>query len=233
MLAGESNNRTDNGVVSQATDGSRLTRLFLVRHGEPAFKNGLLGRTDSRLTERGCLQLLNTCQQLPPFDLTIASPLKRCREFAEEFSRQRQRDLLVNSGLRECDFGDWDGLSYQEIIENWGDEYRGFLSDPSVITPPNGEPLSEFVMRIQSTLTDVLNDHQGKTILLLTHGGVIRSLVGWCLGLNLPGQGKVPFQRIKIDYASLTEISIFHGEEPFPQLIQLNCQFKENQQCLA
>lgn len=233
MLASESNNRADNQTVLKSADSAAVTRLLLVRHGEPVFRNGLLGKTDSDLTERGYSQLLNTCQQLPRFDFTITSPLIRCRKFAEEFCKDNQQDIQVNENWQECDFGDWDGLSHQNVIDKWDDEYRQFLSDPSVITPPNGESLSEFGMRIQKALKHLLNDHQGKTILLLTHGGVIRCLVGWCLAMNLPEQAKVPFQRIKVDYASLTEISIFHGDELFPQLVQLNCTFKDNQQCQA
>jgi alpha-ribazole phosphatase len=215
-------NSNDNRKVDETTVEAVSTRLLLIRHGEPSLTNCLLGRTDPELTKKGLSQLTSTCQQLPKFDFVVSSPLKRCITFAEKMVLETKHRLMIEPSWQECDFGDWDGVSYQELVEHSGDDYARFLVDPSSAVPPNGESLFDFSMRVERALYQLLKDHRGKTILVITHGGVIRSLVGWCLGLKLPKQVKTPFQNIKVDYASLTEMTVFHGDEIFPQLVQLN-----------
>ncbi|MGR6780811.1 histidine phosphatase family protein [Moritella viscosa] len=103
------------------------------------------------------------------------------------------------------------------------------LSTPANNTPPNGESLADFSQRVEVALLNVLQEYQGKRIALFVHSGVIRTLIAWCLKIDyLHG---VQFQRIKIEYASISHISVFaHEGEHFPQLGYTNKVVVQKQQ---
>lgn len=196
------------------------TEIFLVRHGEPQLKNVLLGSTDCDLTDFGKTQLKYLYDQPNKFDQIISSPLKRCADFAKEWSDSIQCSLTIDSSWKEYDFGDWDGLSYQQLKEKYPEEFSNFTKKPTKYFPPNAESVIDFSKRLERNILQLVNDYQGKKIAMITHAGVIRSLVAWCL--NIDYQSGVQFQRFTVDYASMTQISFYHGNEIFPQLINLN-----------
>ena len=197
------------------------TELYLVRHGEPQIRNALLGRTNPELSELGWQQMLDISANLTDIDVMIASPLQRCALFAEYIAAQQQLPLYIKPDFVEFDFGDWDGRSYQDLHNDFPQDMHNFFIDPANHTPPNGESLADFSQRVETALLSVLQQHQGKRIALFVHSGVIRTLIAWCLKIDYL-QG-VQFQRIKIDYASISHISVFvHEGEHFPQLCYTN-----------
>ena len=197
------------------------TELYLVRHGEPQIRNALLGRTNPELSELGWQQMLDNCAGLTDIDVMISSPLLRCALFAKHIAVQQELPLHINADFVEFDFGDWDGRSYLELHNDFPQDMHNFFIDPANNTPPNGESLADFSQRVETALLSVLQQHQGKRIALFVHSGVIRTLIAWCLKIDYL-QG-VQFQRIKIDYASISHISVFaHEGEHFPQLCYTN-----------
>ncbi len=197
------------------------TELFLIRHGEPQLKKALLGLTDSPLSEQGWQQMATNCAKLTDIDLVITSPLPRCLLFAEHFARQEKRELLVEPDFQESDFGDWDGQLYQDLHEQFPQTMHNFFIDPANNPPPNGESLQQFSMRIEMALLRLLQEHEGKRIALFIHSGVIRTFIAWCLQMDY--LKAVQFQRISLDYGSISQISVYaHEGEHFPQLRYIN-----------
>ncbi|SQD80282.1 histidine phosphatase family protein [Moritella yayanosii] len=197
------------------------TELYLMRHGEPQIRNALLGRTNPELSELGWQQMLGNSANLTDIDVMISSPLQRCALFAEYIAAQQQLPVHIKSDFAEFDFGDWDGRSYQDLHNDFPQDMHNFFIDPGNNTPPNGESLADFSQRVETALLSVLQQHQGKRIALFVHSGVIRTLIAWCLKIDYL-QG-VQFQRLKIDYASISHISVFaHEGEHFPQLCYTN-----------
>ncbi len=197
------------------------TELFLIRHGEPQLTQALLGLTDSPLSEQGWQQLATNSARLTDIDVVIASPLKRCAVFAEHFARQNKLDLQVEPAFQESNFGDWDGWLYQDLHTKFPQQMDAFFIDPANNTPPNGESLAKFSQRIETALLRMLQAHKGKRIALFTHSGVIRTLVAWCLQMDY--LKAVQFQRIALDYGSISQISVYDYEgEHFPQLRSTN-----------
>jgi len=196
---------------------TKTTELLLLRHGEPALKNALLGLTDPELSALGLQQLQTSVKSLTDIDLVVSSPLKRCANFAGQFAMQQQLDFKIEQDLREFDFGDWDGQLYADLHTQFPDEMHQFFLDPANNTPPNGETLTHFSQRIETALIALLTEHAGKRVLLCIHSGVIRTLLAWCLKIDyLSG---VQFQRIAIDYGSISHISVYrHEGQHFPQL---------------
>ncbi len=196
------------------------TELYLLRHGEPELRNVLLGRTDAQLTPCGWQQLCATTEPLKEITQLVTSPLLRCSEFASYWASKMDLPIETNRAFQECNFGEWDGQSFEVIRKKQSTELSQFLIEPANFTPNGGEALADFQKRIRGAIEELLLRNTGNKILLITHAGVIRCLVSWCLKID--SLSSVTFQNIAIDYASLTHISVYHGEQLFAQLKSMN-----------
>lgn len=179
-------------------------RLLLLRHARHAagIHHQFLGSTDIGLSERGRLEaasialLTNTYQP----DRCFCSPLKRCIETIGPFSKLH---LEINPDLREIDFGNWEGMTFDQIRDadpSSVDRWAHF--DPDFAFP-GGERIGDFLKRIR-LVAGTLAACEGKTVLAVTHGGVIRALICHFLGLH-PQQ----YLLFEIGYASLTTLDLF------------------------
>ena len=196
------------------------TTIYLVRHGEPQLTGTLLGMTNSPLSDKGWQQLRVQCQSLKKVNQVLSSPLDRCAHFATYFARENNIALDIDHHWQECNFGDWDGVAYDVLHKNFNPHATQFFTDPAKYPPPNGESLHDFYERSCSAVKTLIEQHQGKTVLVFTHGGVIRNLVAWCLGLDYLSGNQ--FQRFAVEYASITQLTIFHEPSLFAQLQHLN-----------
>lgn len=158
-------------------------RLDLLRHGETEQGGGFRGRIDDALTAAGWAQMRQALQGRGGWSALVSSPLKRCRLFAEELAAAHGLSLQGAPGLRELDFGDWEGLSAAQLMESSSDELGLFWDDPYAFTPPGGEPLAAFEARVLDALATLVDEHAGGHLLAITHGGVIRLLLARARGL--------------------------------------------------
>lgn len=163
----------------------RLT-LHLLRHGAPLTAGLLLGHQDMPSTPEGEAQILAQAEGLK-FDQILSSDLNRCAEPAQKIAATRGLSLHLDTRWRELNFGDWDGLHPSKIdAERMGQ----FWQDPDAHAPPQGEKLSALTHRIGEALSEI----QGGGVLIVTHGGAIRTalhhLLGWphpiCWSIALP-----------------------------------------------
>lgn len=157
--------------------------LELLRHGETEQGGGLRGSLDDALTEQGWAQLRRSVQEAGPWDRLISSPLQRCARFAEELAAARALPLDYERDLQELHFGDWEGRSAAELMHSDAEALGQFWADPYAFTPPNGEPLSRFEVRVLGGLQRLAQAHDGQRLLLVTHGGVMRLLLARARGL--------------------------------------------------
>lgn len=196
------------------------TEVYFIRHGEPMLQKALLGSTDSPLSQYGWQQLQTSFVSLCKVEQLISSPLSRCASFAQQFSVENQLPLDILEEWKECDFGEWDGEAYQTLYQKFPDLVEKYFNEPGKYTPPGGEALDKFCLRVEQALNHLLEKYQGKRLAVITHAGVIRTLIAWCLKMNY-SEG-LQFRRFALDYASITHFSFYHGEKIFPQIISLN-----------
>ena len=151
------------------------------------------------------------------FDAIYASPLKRCHQLAQalcadELLGHASENIKLDARLKELHFGDWEMSPWDAIprekFDVWADDYAN-------LAPPNGETFSELHARAKSFVEDVSSHSQGKSILVVTHGGFIRALIAEVLQMPL----KRLF-RLTIDHASVTQLE-FNGEVPKVLLMNL------------
>lgn len=188
--------------------------IDLLRHGDAAGGSKLLGQTDEPLSELGWQQLRSTVSSKGLFwNKIISSPLQRCRSFSEEMAQQFQLPLLINDAFQELDFGRWDGQLFTDLYDGDDTEHlMKFMQNPTSITPPNGELYQDFELRVitawQSLLTS-LHHEQIQQCLLVTHGGVIRTILSHVLGF--PSSNLF---RLEVPYASISRIKQYEAYPP-------------------
>lgn len=138
-------------------------RLYLVRHGESeANQLGIYsGFLDTKLTEKGETQA-KACQKLLKhikFDKVICSDLQRAHKTACIVSGLNEEELIVKEGLREMNFGRWEGLSHKDILKNDKEYYEKWMEDYYKLTTPEGESLNSFYERVNAEFDIIKTDH--------------------------------------------------------------------------
>lgn len=156
--------------------------LDLLRHGETE-QGGLRGSLDDALTEKGWAQMRSAVAEAGPWQVLVSSPLQRCARFAEELGAQLNLPVQREAALQELHFGDWEGCSAAQIMQDQADALGRFWADPYAFTPPNGEPVQAFAERVLAAVERLSHQHAGKRVLLITHGGVMRLLLARVRGL--------------------------------------------------
>ena len=183
------------------------TELYLIRHGPLDVVPGtLVGSTDLGLSEMSGADenFARIGRHLQEMDLWFCSPLSRCRETLEIVRQQFDIgwDVSYDDRLREIDFGQWEMQSFAaikaaapEYIEPWS-RYTDFVF-------PGGEAVHDFCERIRAML-ELFNTQDAEKIAVITHGGVIRTMI--CLALGLSVRKYLLFD---VRPASLTVLELF------------------------
>lgn len=161
------------------------SKLLLVRHGQTDWnlKQRLQGHTDRPLNGVGRRQALAAAERLrdADVDIIVSSDLARAHETAIVIAEQLGLDIEVDARLREYGFGHWEGLTWNAIAEQYPAEAEAWRSDRRH-APPGGESLADVNRRLTALLAELVQ-RQG-TILLVGHGGSLRSI--GCILLGLP-----------------------------------------------
>ncbi len=162
---------------------SAATDLFLARHGEVSGTGAYIGSSDPPLTETGRSQALTLARALPLSPVRcLCSPLLRARQTAGIVARYHDLAPEYIADLREIDFGRWEGLTFADIEASEAELVGRWLSDGADFTFPEGENIRSFRRRV-CALAPALTA-LGNT-LVVAHGGVIRALICYFLGLEL------------------------------------------------
>ncbi|MFF5207027.1 bifunctional RNase H/acid phosphatase [Streptosporangium sp. NPDC000396] len=162
------------------------TSLLLLRHGETplSVERRFSGLGDPELTPNGIAQANAAADKLSrkPYDIqvVVSSPLKRARVTAEIVAARLGLEVIVEEGLKETNFGDWEGHTFTEIQRRWPDELAAWLADPSA-APPSGESFEEAARRVQATGDRLVERYEGKTILAISHVTPIKMLIRFAL----------------------------------------------------
>lgn len=167
----------------------QTTRLILIRHAETeanAAKKVWQGSLDTPLTIRGELQVAATAAHVVTLhrryavDVFYCSTLPRAHRTADAISRAIGLPVHVDHALREFDLGDWEGRTWADLehIENLSNRWE---ADP-YFAPPGGESPHIFQRRIMTAFERLAAVHPDQTVLVVTHGAVIRNLLGVWIG---------------------------------------------------
>lgn len=176
-----------------------VTRLYLIRHGE-AFCNvepiigGMKG--DEGLTERGADQAIRLRDRLKATDeieadVLIASTFPRARQTAEIIAPALGLPLVFDDEVQEMRPGDADGLSIAQFRERYG--LPDWDGDPARPIAPNGESYITFMARVAKAMDRIVAAYEGKTVVIVCHGGVIDGSLSYFMGLPVMPRPLVQF----------------------------------------
>lgn len=165
-----------------------VTRLVLVRHGEPAesFRGRVYGRMDVGLSAAGHAQAAAAAAFVAraPLAALYASPRLRALESAAPLAALRGLEVQPLEALREIDFGDFEGLTYEEAQALHPEAYAEWMAHPTRVRFPNGESFPQMRERVRACARALRQAHAGGCIALVSHGGVNRTLLAEALGLD-------------------------------------------------
>ncbi|MFF3325878.1 bifunctional RNase H/acid phosphatase [Streptomyces sp. NPDC002889] len=163
--------------------------FVLLRHGEtpltPEKRFSGSGGSDPALTAVGRRQAeaaATTLAARGTIQDIVSSPLRRCRETAETVAARLGLDVRIDEGLRETDFGAWEGLTFAEVQERYPDDLKAWLTSAKVAPTGGGESFAAVGRRVAATRDRLAARHQGRTVLLVTHVTPIKTLVRLALG---------------------------------------------------
>jgi broad specificity phosphatase PhoE len=165
------------------------TRLVLVRHVEPdgaALGRVCGARTDVALGPEGRAHADRIAAVLShdPLAAVYASPLTRALETARPLAHAHGLDPTVVDDLRELDFGEVDGLRFEEIETGHPELVRAWTEAPETVRFPGGESLADLRARVLPTIGGIRERHGGEAVALVAHAGVLRVVLGEALGLT-------------------------------------------------
>jgi probable phosphoglycerate mutase len=159
------------------------TRQVLVRHGETAFtaQRRYSGRGDVDLSPRGEAQAAAAAVRLSTLvgaaAVVVTSPLTRCRRTAEAIAnRLGPAPIRVEPALIECDFGEWEGLTFAEVKQRWPDQLDAWLGSTDV-PPPGGESFGAVAARVTAAVTNLVATYSGQTVVVVSHVTPIKLLL--------------------------------------------------------
>ena len=197
---------------------TRKTRIHLIRHGEvvgagtPRYN----GHADVGLTERGVAQYHLMKERLAgiPIAACYSSDLTRCVVGARILGEHFGVKPVLERNLRELNIGIWEGMTWEEIISRYPDQWQARLNDLVNYRVPEGENLIDMNERAMPVIRRIVERHRGEDVLVVAHGGMNRVIL-----LNAIGAPLSSLFNIEQTYACLNIIDYYEDGKTVVMLL--------------
>jgi len=165
-------------------------KFFLLRHGQTVWneEGRYQGGRDIDLSPAGVRQGELAAEYLSNvnFSNIYSSPMKRAMDTAAIIRKERNLELKLIDNLKELNFGEWEGLRFNEINEKYHNDYKKWIGDSYNNAPPGGESFKIVQGRAVVGINSIIKENKdGSSVAVVTHGGVIVSLLAYWLQLPL------------------------------------------------
>lgn len=191
------------------------TTVVLVRHGVTAhtkdkrFSGGLGGRNPA-LSDEGRAQAAAAAGWLAPVadevSALVASPVRRTRETADVLADRLGREVIERPAFAEIEFGRWEGLTFAEVRERYPEDMKAWFGSLDVPPGGGGESFRQVQERVLAGLHDVVAEHPGGTVVVVSHVTPIKVLVAQAIGAPLES-----LYRMELSPASLSVLAVMPG----------------------
>ena len=183
-------------------------KLFLTRHGQTDWNiaGRYQGQSDTPLNETGLRQAEQIAKRLSSETIhaIYSSDLSRAANTAQTIADFHSLEVKKDSRWRELSFGDWEGLTYQEMSARSPNLFEAWMKDPLTISTPNGETLAQLAERVKAAFDEIKEEHADQTVLVVAHSGSLQSLLAVTLGVDLNR-----YWQFRISQASLSEMNVY------------------------
>lgn len=165
------------------------TRFYLIRHGETVWnkEKRYQGWTDIELSENGQLQaeLLGKRFQNLKIDAVYSSPLKRALETAQPVADAAGLSVVADEHFKEINFGLWEGGTVEQLTKKYGKEFSDFFESPFEYPFPGEGSFVHVAKRSMEGFQLLLKKHEGQSIVIVSHGGLLRVLMITLMGMDI------------------------------------------------
>ena len=196
-----------------------MTRIILVRHGQTEWNRveRFRGHADVPLNETGLAQAKETGKRIAAGWNPIAvysSPLARAVRTAEIIAGHHGLSVQIHPELTDIDYGQWQGLTPDEVREQWPELINAWYNKPASAQIPGGETLAELRSRARAVIDELAARHSSQTIVVVGHTVINRIIL-----LSVLGLGNDRFWRLRQDTCA---INCFETEGGDFTLVSLN-----------
>jgi len=185
--------------------------LYLVRHGQtPASReNRFSGTIDPPLTDAGhaMAEALGEAYGRMRWEAVYCSPLLRARQTAEPLCRRAGVEPAMEPGLREIDYGEWDGMLQEEVKARWPEAFAYWAADVASRGAPGGETAFDVAGRAMAVVERIRTRHREGNVLIVSHKATLRIIACALLGLDV----RLFRERIAQPVAAVSEFEIRPG----------------------
>lgn len=175
------------------------TTLIFIRHGFSVSNKAKIftGSTDIDLTEKGKLQAEKCAALMAKMkpDVVYSSDLRRAYETALPTATALGLEVRIEAGVREIFGGDWEGISFSDLLAKYPEEYGTWQNDIGRAVCPGGESVVGFSERVEAAVRRIAEENEGKTVCIASHAMPIRAMCTLAKGLPYEQMREVPFVR--------------------------------------
>ncbi|HML31391.1 MULTISPECIES: alpha-ribazole phosphatase [Sporomusa] len=196
-----------------------MTKLIIVRHGQTLWnlERKYQGHSDIALTDTGLKQAQAVAERLAEEAVAAvyASDLSRAYKTAGYIAAKHNLTVHTVPQLREIKFGDWEGLTYEEISVRWPGLLGKLWTTPDELQIPGGETFHQLKARAYTAIEKIVADHPDQTVAVVAHGGTIGTILCAVLDIHLNHVWS-----IRQDNTAVNIIEYYDGR---PTITLLNC----------
>lgn len=189
--------------------------IYLVRHGETIWNTQARkqGIKDSPLTKKGLKQIDSISKFLSQFHITqvFSSPLKRCLITSNIICQQLKTHPIKNKFLKECSFGQCEGMTNDEISDIYPDILTKKHHHPWSFKWPKGESYCDTSLRSKTFINSFLSSYQSDNIAIIAHSMINKTIIGHLLNFT-------PQQTLQIDHPSDVVYQVHHQQLKYYQV---------------
>ena len=166
-----------------------MMRLILVRHGQTEWNAGgrYQGQSNVALSDTGRKQARFLAERFPvrQLDAIYTSDLDRAKETAECVGKRLGLTVYQEKAFRELSFGDWEGLTYQEISSRWPEEAEKLFTAPDELVIPHGETFRDLQKRALDKIYSLYERHIDQTVAVFAHGAINKTILAGLMHIPL------------------------------------------------
>ena len=173
-----------------------MKKIYLARHGQTDANNSLTfqGHIDNHLNSKGLLQAKKIVDYFTNHNLPkiYTSDLIRTVETARPTAEIHKSEIVKIPALKEISFGEWEGLTYDEIKAKWPKDIEIFFKKPAAVKISGGESFSEVQNRAWEAFKEIVQEYDDESdIFIVSHGGTVRTILCAVMNLDLNEMWKI------------------------------------------
>lgn len=193
-----------------------MAKIILVRHGYSVYnkEDRFAGQLDIPLDEIGVTQAESVCRYIIDnyrVDKVYSSCLSRAYNTVKKIGDHFNIEIIKSKEISELDVGVWGGMKFSDVEKIYPEAFKKYKESPAGNGCVGGECFNDLIKRSTSYMEKIANENKGKTIVVGTHGGVIKSLLCKWGGHNPENLKELPI----VPNASITIVNYENGKAEF------------------